>query len=176
VVDKQARLEAEIRAIQGQFKPVEVSGKSYIFKRLKRRDCQETLYNLVKPLIKTISTVIEAVDVEFKDLTDANKISKAIMNNVGLVGEIFDAIPYDNIHRLAQKLLKDVIIDNEIAPDDFENPDSDEIGYYDDKQLELLQALMKAVQVNFPFLTDLMKKKGDSKSDSDQSTEKKKTE
>ena len=175
MIDKKSQLAAEIRAIQGQSEPIEVAGKLYVFKKLTRRDCQETLYNLVKPLIKTVSTVIEGVDLEIEDLTNIDKIAKAVMDNVGLVGEIFDAIPYDNIHRLAQKLLKDVIIDSAIVPDDFENPDADEPGYYDDKQLELLQAMIKAVQVNYPFLGGLMKRKGDTKKDSSQSKETTKT-
>lgn len=166
-------LAEEMRAIQGQSPPMEVAGKQYIFTKLKRRDCQETLYDLVQPLIDIISTVIESADLNITDLKDMDRVADAIMNNIGLVAKIFKTISYDQIHRLAKKVLKDVIIDKTVAPDDFENPDSEEPGYYDDKQLELLQALIKGVQVNYPFLGNLIKKKEGTKHGSDQSKEKK---
>lgn len=168
MVDKRAKLAEEIRALQGQSDPIDVAGKTYVFKKLRRRDCQETLYDLVKPMIKVISTVIEKSGIEAGDLHDMDKIAKAVMENIALVGDIFDAISYDKIHRIAQKILKDVIVNNSIAPDDFENPDADEPGYYDDKQLELIQALIKGIKVNYPFIGSLIKKKGESKEDSDQ--------
>lgn len=170
---KTALLAEQMRAVQGQLPPIEVAGKQYIFTKLRRRDCQETLYDLIQPLIDIISTVIESAGLDLASLSDMDKIAEAIMGNVGLVAKIFKSISYDQIHNIAKKLLKDVVIDNEFAPDDFENPDAAEPGYYDDKQLELLQAIMKAVQVNYPFLINLIKKKENTKKDSNQSKEKK---
>ncbi len=170
--NKQAELAEKIRAIQGQSPPVEVAGKQYIFKKLKRRDCQETLYNLIKPLINIVSTVLKKTDLQVGDLGNPEKFDA--LNNIELIGEIFGSIPYDHLHQLAKNLLKDVIINNSIAPDDFEKPDADEPGYYDDKQFELLQALMKAIQVNYPFLGGLIKKKDEAKEDSNQSNGKEK--
>jgi hypothetical protein len=174
-VNKHSQLAEEIRAIQGQTPPVKIAGKQYVFKKLKRRDCQETLYNLVKPLVKTVVMVIESSEVDIEDLKDMDKIANALLDNVALVADIFDVVSYDQIHKMAKALLKDVIIDNSIAPDDFENPDSDDPGYYDDKQIELIQAILKAITVNYPFLGDLMTKKGGTKKDSSQSKETKKT-
>lgn len=173
MIDKRAELAEKIRAIQGQSPPVEVAGKMYVFTKLRRRDCQETLYNLIKPLIRIVSSVIEQSDFKVGDLGDPEKFD--LTKNVGLVAEIIDLVPYDQLHQIAKKILKDVIIDNVIAPDDFENPDVAEPGYYDDKQMELLQAIMKGIQVNYPFLGGLIMKKGKTKEDSDQSKETMKT-
>lgn len=170
--NKATLLAEQMRAMQGQLPPIEVAGKQYIFAKLKRRDCQETLFNLVQPLIDIISTVIESADLDLADLSDMDKVADAIMNNIGLVAKIFKSVSYDQIHGLAKKILKDVIIDNVFAPDDFEYPDKDEPGYYDDKQMELLLAIVKGIKVNYPFLINLMKKKENTKKDSNQSKEK----
>ncbi len=163
----------KLREVQGQLPPVEVAGKQYVFIKLRRRDCQETLFNLVQPTIDAISTIIGSVNLKLSDLTNEEKVTEAVMKDISIVSKVFSVVSYDQLNNLAKKLLKNVIINNSIAPDDFENPDSDEPGYYDDKQLELIQALIKAIRVNYPFLGNLMKKKENTKEDSNQPQEKK---
>ncbi len=161
----------QMREAQGMLPPVEVAGKQYTFTKLRRRECQETLYNLVQPLIDSVSVVIESAGLSIADLSDMDKISEAILANVGLVAKIFKTISYNQIHELAKSLLRNVVIDGKIQPDDFEKPDSNEPGYYDDKQIELIRAIFKAVQVNYPFLGSLIKNKENTKEDSDQSSD-----
>lgn len=156
----------KLREIQGQLPPVKITvfttgeEKIYTFTKLKRKECHETLYNLVKPFITIVSTIIEnAKDADGKPIDleniDPEKTGKLKGLDIALIGQIFEAIPFDRFWLLAKKLLKGVIVDG-IPINDFDNDDENVEGYYDDKQIELLQAVYTAAMVNYPFLSKLM--------------------
>ncbi len=170
----------QMRAVQGQLPPVKITvfttgeERLYVFTKLKRKECQETLYNLVKPLIAVVKTLIEnakdadgnPIDLEKIDPEKPDLISFKGLD-ISLVGQVFDTIPFDRFWLLASKLLKNVVIDG--APiDDFEDTESNSAGYYDDKQVELIQAVYTSAMVNYPFLSGFLKK-GKKSKDSNQS-------
>ena len=164
----------KLREVQGQLPPVKIvvftSGEErlYTFTKLKRKECQETLYNLVKPFIAIVTRIIESSDIDFENIDPEKPESIEIKGlDVNLVGQIFDAIPFERFWLLASKLLKNVVVDG-VPIDDFDNDEEDTPGYYDDKQIELIQAVYTSAMVNYPFLPGLMKM-GKRSKDSNQS-------
>lgn len=176
----------KMRAVQGQLPPVKITvfttgeERLYTFTKLKRKECHETLYNLVKPLITIVKTFIENVKGPDGKPIDLEKLAEKKEGkdedidlisfkglDMNLVGQVFDSIPFDQFWLLASKLLRNVVIDG-VPIDDFEKEDENSAGYYDDKQVELIQAVYTSAMVNYPFLSGFLKK-GKKSKDSNQS-------
>ncbi len=170
----------KLREVQGQLPPVKITvfttgeERSYVFTKLKRKECHQTLYNLVKPFIAIITTFIENVKGSDGKPIDLEKIDPEKPDSINfkgldmnLVGQVFDTIPFDQFWLLASSLLKNVVIDG-VPIDDFEDTESNSVGYFDDKQVELIQAVYTATMVNYPFLSGFLKK-GKKSKDSNQS-------
>lgn len=146
-----------MRAIQGQAPPIEVAGKQYVFRKLKRKECHRVLYNLVQPFITIVSTLMQAIDL--KDLRNLDSLDFGKID-ISVIGQVFDALPFDRFWELACSMLNGVVVDGKPIED------LDESEYYDDKQIELIQAIFTSIKVNYPFLTGWIKPAGGSKGSS----------
>jgi len=158
-MSQQRKLAREIRAAQGQSPAVDIDGKQYVFRKLKRKKCHEVLYNLVAPFIRIVATLIESVALPIGELIrgetefDFSKMFKSEKFNTDTLATLLDSLPFEQYWTLACNILNDVEINGT------QMGVLDDNDYYDDKPLEMLKAILKGIEVNYPFLKALVRKK-----------------
>jgi hypothetical protein len=181
---QQRQLAEKMRAAQGQTAPVGIEYKvqtgededgrpifetrvrAYVFKKLKRKKCHQVLHSLVAPFIRVVSTLIETVAIPIGSLIkgeadfDFDKAFKDGNFNTESLAGLVESMPFDQYWALAQNILNGVEVDKT----NLGNLDDHE--FFDDKPLEMLKAILKGIEVNYPFLKDAMKKKGSGSKDS----------
>lgn len=160
-IDRAELLKKELHSIQGQSPGVEVAGKTYIFKLLKREKCQRTLYGLIPPFLDMVNVIMGSGVLPLKEIFEpivkAALAGKSIPDipdfdfdfekiNLGAISNAFRSMPFDEFWGLAQALLDKVNIDGEAFG---KLKDHD---YYDRRQKELIQAMLMGLRVNYPHL------------------------
>jgi hypothetical protein len=153
----------KIREAQGQSPTVEVDGRNYVYKKLKRRKCHQVLYNLVAPFIRIVSTFIQEIAVPISDIVQgkfnadkmAEGLTKEFSVNTSAIANLISGLPFEEYWALAQNILNGVEIDG------VQYGNLDDHDFYDDKPLHLVKAILKGIEVNYPFLKDMIKKKAD---------------
>ncbi|MCK4960789.1 MAG: hypothetical protein KAT00_15355 [Planctomycetes bacterium] len=183
-MNQQRQLADKMRAAQGQTpavgieykvqtgedengKPVfETQIRSYVFKKLKRKKCHQVLHSLVAPFIRVVSTLIETVAVPIGALIkgeadfDFDKAFKEGKFNTESLAGLVESMPFEQYWALAQNILNGVEVDK------IQLGNLDDHEFFDDKPLEMVKAILKGVEVNYPFLKDMMKSKGSGSKDS----------
>jgi hypothetical protein len=158
----------KIREAQGQSPAIEVDGRSYVYKKLKRKKCHQVLYGLVAPFIKIVSTFIQDVAIPLGSITSgefdpgkwASDTTKGLSINTDTIVKLVESLPFDEYWALAQNILNGVEIDG------VQYGNLDDHEFYDDKPLHLVKAIFTGIQVNYPFLKDMIKKKESGSTDS----------
>lgn len=160
-IDRAALLKEELHSIQGQSPGVEVAGKTYIYKLLKREKCQRTLYGLIPPFLDMVKVIMGSgvlpLKEIFKPIIEAAVAGRSIPEipnfefdftkiDLGAISNAFRSMPFDEFWGLAQALLDKVNIDGE-AYGKLKDHD-----YYDRRQKELIQAMLMGLRVNYPHL------------------------
>ena len=169
-MNKQRQMADKMRAAQGQASAIEVDEHKYVYKKLERKKCHQVLYNLVAPFVKIISTFIEGMAIpagkiisgDFDAGEWAAKATKDLSLSTDTLVELLEALPFEKYWELAQNLLDDVEIDG------VQFGKLDDHGYYDDKPIHMAKAIFNGIRVNYPFLSDMIKKKDDGSKDSSQ--------
>jgi hypothetical protein len=92
----------------------------------------------------------------------ASKVTKDFSLNTDTLVGLLEAMPFEKYWELAENILNDVEIDG-VQFGKLEDHD-----YYDDKPIHMAKAIFKGIQVNYPFLSDMMKKKESGSKDSSQ--------
>lgn len=157
----------QIREAQGQSHAVQVGEHSYVFKKLKRKRCHQVLHGLVAPFIRIVSTLIESVEalnlgalIRGEEDFDFDAIFKEGAFNTDNLAKLIDALPFDVYWELACNILDEVEIDG------VQQGSLEDHEFFDDKPLEMAKAILKGIEVNYPFLGGLIKSKNDGSNDS----------
>jgi hypothetical protein len=142
----------ELRAHQGQTPTIEVVGKQYSFRKLKRKKCQKVLYSLVVPFLRTALKITGMEEFTLDKLLQGKIAIKLDPGKVTMttVLEVIEALLFDDLWALASAVLGDVQIDGR------QYGELDDHEYYDDKQSEMLVALVTGLRVNYPHIAVLM--------------------
>ena len=166
-IDRAALLREELHQIQGETPGVLVAGKTYKYKLLKRERCQRTLYELIPPFLELVKAVLGSGVVPIKDIFEPI-IKAAIAGekmpdipdfdydfskvDLGVISAAFRSMPWAEFWSLAQALLDGVTIDTQ----GYGKLKDHE--YYDDKQPELISAMLMGLRVNYPHLVAFLPK------------------
>lgn len=165
----QRELARKMREAQGQTPAVEINGRQYVFRKLKRKKCHQVLYNLVAPFIRIVAALIETVAIPIGKLTsgefDVEALLKSDKLNTDTLASVLESLPFDDFWALACNILDSVEIDG------IQYGKLDDHEFFDDKPFEMLKAMLKGIEVNYPFLGDLIKKKENGKDDSSQTNQ-----
>lgn len=152
-IDRGALLRDELLQHQGQTPPVQVAGKAYSYKLLKRKECQRVIYSLIPPFVDLVNVVMEGAAIPLKGLLNGDAEGKIDVSKFDLsaISKALRALPFEEFWALAKALLNGVAIEGESYGD------LDDHDYYDDKQGELIQAMLMGLRVNYPHLAALIK-------------------
>lgn len=143
-------LRDELLQHQGQTPPVLVAGKPYVFRRLKRKDCQRVIYSLIPPFIDVVNVIMDSGAIPLQKLLTGDVEFDISKFDLGAISKALRAMPFDEFWALAKALLSGVKIDKQSFGD------LDDHDYYDDKQGELIQAMLMGLRVNYPHLAALI--------------------
>lgn len=165
-MSSQKQIARKIRNAQGQSHGVEIGERVYVYKKLKRKKCHKVLYNLAAPFIRIVSTLIEATSIHIGALiqgkTDFEFDKLFEKFDAESLAELIESFPFDQYWTLACNILDDVEIDG-LQYGALENHE-----FFDDKPLEMLKAILKGIEVNYPFLGDMIKSGDSGSNDSSQ--------
>jgi len=167
-MSKQRQIARNIREAQGQSHAVEVDGRIYVYKKLKRKKCHQVLYSLVTPFLRAVSAVVQTISIPVEDLKsgklNVEDWSKSLGNSITVttdsLADLMQSFPFEDYWKLACMIFDEVEIDG-VQYNDLESHE-----FFDDKPLHMAKAILQGVKVNYPFLKDLVKKKGDGSKDS----------
>jgi hypothetical protein len=151
-----------MREAQGQSHSVEVDEHIYVYKKLKRRKCHQVLHSLVEPFIKIVSAFIGNISISVNQIISGGFDAKQLVQNLDIevITDLMKGLPFDTYWTLAQNILDEVEVNG------VQLGKLDDHEFYDDKPLHMVKAIWKGIEVNYPFLKDMIRKKGDGSTDS----------
>lgn len=157
---KRAKLTHDLRAAQGQSDPHEVAGKVYVFRKLKGKNNHGTLKRLVGPFVRAVESTMQAVSMPLSEILSGEVEIDLSEIDLAKAVEALDALSEDEYWLLAQRILDGVEIDG-VAYGKLDNH-----TYFDDKHLEIVQAIFKGIQVSYPFVSAMTPAKESGSTDS----------
>jgi hypothetical protein len=153
-MDQNQNVANMLRDKQGRTPVIEVKGsggkvRSYSFRRLVRRELQETRFDLISPLMRCISKfkdeLISAGTTPADLLKGDIDIETILKMDISSLADVLDTVGFSRVWELARRLLNGAEIDGAIMLS------IDEDDYFNDKPIEMVRAVILAAKLINPF-------------------------